>query len=650
MVYYITTAIDYPNANPHVGHAYEKFVADAYARWKRFQGEKVFFMTGLDEHGQKLQIAAENKGMLPQAFVDEKAAVFKKFCKQLNITNDGFIRTSEERHTKVAQEIFKKVFDKGDIYLDEYAGHYCIPCESYWTEKQLAEGNCPNCRRPTTLLREPSYFFKMSKYQEQLLDYMEKNPGFVWPESRRNEILSRLKEPLRDLSVSRASFDWGIPLPNDETHVMYVWFDALINYVSGIGYPGKKFEEFWPADVHVIGKDIIFFHTVTWPCMLFAAGVPPPKTVYVHGFINDAHGEKMSKSKGNVVDPVKMLDKYGADVLRYYLLRTISSGQDGNFSESELVTRHNTELANDLGNLVMRISKLTVKYFDGKIKNDRYIQEIDFSSAMEEAEALMDGFEHHRALDKIWSIINDANAYINKKEPWKIKDKKELANVVYNVLEALRVVNNLLGAFIPETSENIGKQLGTGVGKRADCVFGKGNFVITEGDPLFPKIEDLPEEKPLFPLDLRVAKVESVEDHPDAKKLYVLKIDLGTEKRQLVAGLKEYYKPEELVDKKIVVVSNLKYAKLRGVESQGMLLAADQGAVVGVLTVDAKPGDEVCPEGFYCAVGKKVDFKDFQKVQMTTDENGQVMHKNCKLLAGNIPIVAERVKAGAKIR
>ena len=652
--FYITTAIDYPNANPHMGHAYEKIVTDVYARWNRILGKKVFFLTGLDEHGQKLQTAAQNANMSPQDFVDDKSVVYKKLCKQLNITNDDFIRTSQPRHAKVAREIFQKVLDKGDIYLGDYEGHYCVPCETYWTEKQLVEGNCPSCKRPTTVLREPSYFFKMGKYQEQLLAYMKKNPDFILPETRRNEILARLKEPLRDLSVSRASFNWGIQLPHDETHIIYVWFDALINYISALDYPDKKFEEFWPADVHVIGKDIIWFHTVIWPCMLFAAGIEPPKKVYVHGFINDANGEKMSKSKGNVIDPLELIDKYGTEVLRYYLLRNVPSGNDGNFSEKELVTRYNNELANDLGNLVMRVTKLTIKNFDGTLAGDGFEKEIDCEAVFKEADRLMHKYEHNRAIDKMWSLLNEINAYINKKEPWKIKDKKELGGVLYNVLAALHAGVVLLHPAIPETSEKIAAQIGVKIKTFADVKFGKETYVVVESEALFPKIEDVPEEKAVFPIDLRVAKVLSVDDHPDAKKLYVLKIDLGNEKRQLVAGLKEFYKPEELVEKKIIVVCNLKPAKLRGVESQGMLLAADgkdgDKEIVGILSADAELGTSVCPEGYEPMPVSQLDFKQFQKYAMITDEKSNVLFKNQKLKAGSELVVAERVRAGAKIR
>ncbi|MBW2999856.1 methionine--tRNA ligase, partial [Candidatus Woesearchaeota archaeon] len=332
--FYITTAIDYPNADPHMGHAYEKIVSDCYARWNRLKGKEVFFLTGLDEHGQKLQQAAENANYAPQDFVDEQSLKFKNFCKKLDISYDDFIRTTQKRHEIVAQTVFKKVHDKGDIYLGEYEGHYCVPCETFWTDAQLVEGNCPECRRPVTLLKEPSYFFKMGKYKKQLMDYIKKNPNFILPLTRKNEILSRLKQELKDLSVSRCSFEWGIPTPIDKGHVIYVWFDALINYISALSYPDDdKFKRFWPANVHVIGKDILWFHTVIWPCMLFAAGIEPPKQVYVHGFINDEKGEKMSKSKGNVVDPLKIIEEYSSDVLRYYFLRSIPSGDDGNFSE-----------------------------------------------------------------------------------------------------------------------------------------------------------------------------------------------------------------------------------------------------------------------------------------------------------------------------
>lgn len=654
--FYITTPIYYPNSDLHLGHAYTNLVTDFYTRWNKLKGKKTFFLTGTDEHGQKVQQAAENINMLPVDFVKMQSEKFKIFFKRLNITNDDFIRTSEQRHEKIASAILKKVWDKGDIYRGEYEGHYCVPCESYWTETQLDEGMCPECKRPTRMLKEPSYFFQMGRYQDKLIKHIEANPDFIMPKTRRNEILSRLKEPLRDLSISRASFDWGIKFPVDETHVIYVWFDALINYVSALGYPdGRLFKEFWPADVHVIGKDILWFHTVIWPCMLMAAGIELPKQVFAHGFIKADSGEKMSKSKGNVVDPVKIIDKYGVEPLRYLLLRNVVAGEDGNFSEKELVERYNNELANDLGNLVMRISKLVQRFCDGKLENSGFKQDLDWKKVFEEADELVSKFEHHRAIDKIWSFINRINAYMNEKEPWKSKDEKQRDAVLYNVLESLRAVTILVQPVLPETSEKICRQLGIKPGAFKDLGFGKTKYSVGEASALFPKIE-IEEKGKTFPLDLRVAKIEKVEDHPEAEKLYVVHVNLGKERRQLVAGLKEFYKPGDIIDKNAVVVCNLKKAKLRGVESQGMLLAAEEKSkkdgklVVGLLLAEkSKPGDAVAPDGMEVEARPNFDIKDFAKLKLVIGEKNRAMFEDSVLRTQKEEIVAEKVGKGAAI-
>ncbi|MBI4739092.1 methionine--tRNA ligase [Candidatus Woesearchaeota archaeon] len=656
--FYITTAIDYPNANPHMGHAYEKIVADSYARWMRLKGAKVHFLTGLDEHGQKLQIAAAEERLAPQDFVDEKAIVFKDFCRKLAISYDEFIRTTQSRHVKVAQELFKQVFSQGEIYKGHYEGHYCVPCETYWTQKDLIDGNCAECKRPTQSLKEESYFFKMSKYQERIIKHIETHPEFIFPESRRKEILARLKkEPLRDLSVSRTSFEWGIPTPIDPTHVIYVWFDALINYVSAVKKTPQQFKAFWPADVHVIGKDILWFHTVIWPAILYSAGMELPRTVYVHGFINDENGEKMSKSKGNVVDPMAIVDKHGADALRYYFLRSVPSGQDGNFSEKELVARYNGELADTFGNLLSRVTKLIESSCDGTLHNDGYADEIDVSAAMRQAEELMRAHHHNRALDIIWAELHRLNAYVNAQQPWKIKGHQERNRVLYNVAENLRILSIALSAFIPDSVTVLFMQLGVDAAKQnfAAAEFGKGLFNIKKDRaPLFPKIEYT--EKPRLPLDLRIAKIEEVKDHPNAEKLYVLQVNLGREKRQLVAGLKQWYAKERLLGKHLVVLCNLKPAALRGVESNGMLLAADDENTVAVLeAADSNPGDRVFVEG-YDTHGpfSTIDLGAFRKITLKVNHENHITcteYSNARLKTHRGEYVkVQHVRAGARVR
>ncbi|MFC1728056.1 methionine--tRNA ligase [Nanoarchaeota archaeon] len=639
--FYITTAIDYPSAAPHMGHAYEKIVTDVYARWHRLKNDDVFFLTGTDEHGQKLQSAAEKAGLEPKEFVEKQSEKFKKFCELLNISNDDFIKTSETRHEMVAVEIFKKVFAKGDIYLDEYEGLYCTECETFYLEKDLVDGKCPIHGIEAKQVKEPSYFFKLSKYQDQLLEFIKKNKNFIHPKSRYNEILSRLKEPLKDLSVSRSTFKWGIPLPNDPEHIIYVWFDALINYLSGIEYGKDKFRKYWPADIHVIGKDIAWFHTVIWPCMLFAAGIEPPKQVYVHGFINDEHGEKMSKAKGNVIDPLEVIKKYGSDVLKYFMIRSIPSGSDGNFSEKQLVERYNTELANDLGNLISRATKIVEKF--GELKNENFKQDLFFDEQIDSADKLMGFLEHNKSLDEIWKIVNKINAYMNEKAPWKIQDEKELKEVMYNVLESIRIVNILLSAFIPKTTEKIRNQLGLTEQTFKEISFGIGSFKIGERETLFPKIEY--QEKELFPLDLRVGKVLSVEEHPAADRLYILKVDVG-EERQLVAGLREHLTPEELIGKNIVVLYNLKPAKLRGYESKGMVLAAQKGDKLVVLTANDSPGSKVSVDG-YETKESRIEFKDFEKVKLQV-LGKKVLFDNKVLATSKVEIEAD-IEDGAQI-
>ena len=459
--FYITTAIDYTNAKPHLGHVYEKVIADVIARWHRLKEEDVFFLIGTDEHGQKVEKAAINVGKSPKKFVDELVKSFIDYYKKLEVSNDDFIRTTEERHIKIAQQIFKKVFDKGDIYKGHYEGLYCVSCEAFYTEKDAVDGNCPVHKTKLDVIKEESYFFKLSNYQQRIIEHIKNNKDFIFPEERRNEILNRLKEPLKDLSVSRCSFKWGIPLPNDEKHVIYVWFDALLNYISAIDYPKEKFKKYWPADIQVIGKDISWFHTVIWPGILLAADIELPKTILIHGFINMG-GEKLSKTRGLMIDPVEISKKYTADALRYFLMREIPLGEDGNYSEEALANRYNSELADSLGNLVNRVLVLVEKNFEGLIpkpyREDKLNKlALNICKAVENS---MEELQFHNALNDIFYLVNESNKYINEKKPWEIKDKTELGGILYELLETLRFSAILLQPFMPETSEKIFDQLG----------------------------------------------------------------------------------------------------------------------------------------------------------------------------------------------
>lgn len=484
--FYVTTAIDYTNSKPHLGHAYEKIFADVIARFHRLLGKDVFFLTGTDEHGKKVEDAAKKAGKNPKEFVDYMVKFFKELCEKLNISNDFFIRTTDENHIKIAIEIFNKVYEKGDIYKGFYEGLYCTSCEAFYTQKELEDGKCPIHKKRVETIKEESYFFRMGKYQKQIIEYI-KNNDFILPIERKHEILNRLKKELRDLSISRSTVKWGIPLPIDKNHTSYVWFDALLNYISALGYPGEKFKKYWPADVHVIGKDILWFHTVIWPAILLAAGIELPKKVYVHGFVN-IKGEKLAKT-GVTIDPIELVNKYGSDALRYFLMREIPSGEDGDFSEESLVARINGELANDLGNLVNRVLTLTEKNFE-----EIPISEIDYLGEFalkvpEKVKSLMENFQFHTALNEIWKIIIGANKYVNEKKAWELKGK-ELERVLYNLLESLRIVAILLYPFIPKTSEKISEQLG--LEKKFswnDLKFGLLKGKIRKGEILFKKVK-----------------------------------------------------------------------------------------------------------------------------------------------------------------
>ncbi len=467
--FYITTPIYYPSAKLHIGHAYCTTIADAIARYKRLTGHEVFFLTGSDEHGQKIQRTAETQGVTPLEYVDKIVASFKELWRRLEISNDDFIRTSEPRHHKVVQEIFRRIQAKGDIYKGEYTGLYCTPCESYWTELQLDEnGCCPDCHRPVEKVSEEAYFFRMSKYADAILKHIEENPDFIEPKSRRNEMINFIKQGLEDLCVSRTSFDWGIPVPGDEKHVIYVWFDAVINYMTPFFYDAEKFARFWPADLHLVGKEIVRFHTIIWPCMLMAAGLPLPKKVYGHGWLV-IDGGKMSKSVGNVVDPMLLIDEFSADAIRYFLLREIVLGQDGNFSRDALIQRINSDLANDLGNLLHRTLNMINKFHGGELRETGNFTELDKSIRAEavdiarEYRVLMDDMKISDAVKLVWKFVSRCNKYIDETAPWKLaKDSAQaqaLANVLYNLAESLRIIAILIAPFTPNTSRRIFEQL-----------------------------------------------------------------------------------------------------------------------------------------------------------------------------------------------
>lgn len=624
--YYITTPLYYVNGNPHIGSAYTTIVADVLARYKRKAGYDVFYLTGTDEHGQKIYESAVKNGRENdvQGFVDDVANDFKKVWRDLDISYDYFIRTTDKQHEESVKKLWQKMYDKGDIYKGRYTGWYCVSCERYFTEKELEERNrCPDCGKETKWVEEENYFFKLSKYQNKLIELYENREDFVEPDFRKNEMFSRLKgEDLQDLSISRKkeSLPWGIELPFDENHVLYVWVDALLNYITALGYPedkDNKFEKYWPADVHFIGKEINWFHSVIWPAVLMAADIEPPKKVFAHGWLT-VNGDKISKSKGNVVDPVAIAEKYSIDILKYYLLRDIKFGRDGDFSYDKLEQRINSDLANDLGNLLNRTLQMIVQYFGGEIKKPKGgISKYDKNlkqkaeNLYSEVDKLVNEFNFTDVLEKIWSFIRRTNKYIDQTEPWihgREKNNERLSRILYNLSESLRIIAVIISPFMENTSIKILSQLGLNPEKILENGFEelewgklKPGVKVEKKDILFPRIETKDKNKKekknmkennvinikeFSKVELRVASVLDVEEIEGADKLYKLRIDLDDEKRTLVAGIKKHYDKEDLIGKKIVVVTNLEPATLMGVKSEGMLLAASNENGLSILTLD----------------------------------------------------------------
>ena len=663
--FYVTTAIDYTNNLPHIGHSYQKVLADVLKRWHQSLGYDSLYLTGTDEHGLKIQRSAQASNKEPQDFVDDLVKGFENNWRKLNLDFDIFLRTTSEQHKKTVKEFTKKI--RKDIYKGTYEGLYCVGCETFYTEKDLINGKiCPTHKKEVEVLKEESYFFKLSKYQGKLLQLYKNNPEFISPENRREEIINRVKEGLRDLSISRASVGWGIPFPLDETHTTYVWFEALQCYISGLGWPaGGNFKKFWPADVQLLGKDNAWFHTVILPALLFAAGIKPSKKIFIHGFLT-LDGQKISKSLGNTIEPKVFVEKYGADAVRYALLREINPREDGDFSEKVMVERLNSDLADNLGNLLSRGLTLIEKFAGGKVpkgKPDANLKK-EFEKVLKGSEKDVEQIEVHHALEKIFSFVSLANKYVNDSKPWELAKTNDgrLNDVLYNIAECLRVISALAWPFIPESAEKIAKQLGVELPKLKNIKYGgiKSGTKVSKGDILFKKIEKFEPvqlritSKPVTyytsSVDLRIAEIKSAEAVPDSDKLIKLQIDVGAlGQRQIVAGIRKFYQPAELVGRKIIVVANLKPVKLRGVDSNGMLLAADSGdGTLEVVSPAGNNGEQVLAEGIEFSAAKEIEISELEKLSLKI-ENSRLTAQG-KVLKTSVGEVKTRFVASGSVR
>lgn len=650
--FYITTAIDYTNAPPHVGHSLQKVAADVLARWNTSLGKDVFFLTGTDEHGLNIQRAAESAGKKPKAFVDKMSKEFQDAWDLLNIKYNKFYRTTDKNHEELVKDFIKIVNEKGDIYKGTYDGRYCSACENFLNEDDIVDGKCKIHNRLPEYVKEDSYFFKLSKYQKKLLEFYEAHPKFILPETRKHEIVNRVKAGLKDLSISRTSFDWGVQFPLDKKHVTYVWFDALLNYITALDWPkGKNFKKYWPADVHLLGKDNGWFHAVIWPAMLMSAGIELPKMVYIHGFLT-VGGQKISKTIGNVIDPKVLVKKYGADAYRYFMLRENSIAEDGDFSEIALIRRINTDLANSLGNLVSRTLTLIEKFSGSKIPTPgkQNIEELDlnrlFNDKLRHATEHIEKFEFHHALEQIWEFINGTNKYVNDEKPWELAktNNSHLSTVLYNSAEAIRLISALIAPFMPETAKKIAKQVGFDVIPHLrDIEWGglKPGTEISKGKILFEKIEikpnetekliviKKPEEIDISKLDIRVGKILEVEDFKETEKLYKIKADFGSAgERWTAAGLKPYFEKRQLKDKLIVGLLNLEPRVMRGFKSEFMTLAAvhkDEKHVELLSVKKSKIGDLVCVKGVEPKPAKQIKLEEFLKIGLKADKKGRVL-------------------------